>query len=147
MLCSFRDQSSCLSEPRPLFPAPRFPNPRPPRTYAAAAPMQVGHQNSTDITGDAGCSGRGWLLAHKGGGEDGGDCVCFYDAAGPTCAQDSAQAGRAPRCAVVYLLYGAERYFHSLHAAISWLVHAFLQEFPCAPRPPTRARARVIAPA
>jgi len=43
---------------------------------------------------------------------------------------ESDRAGKPLKAAVVYLLYGSERYFDFLREAIRWLSFSFLEQFP-----------------
>ena len=96
-----------------------------PRGGETRHPRLIAHQNSTAIVGDVECSGRGWLLAGKERW-----CSCFYDAAGETCADESPRAGRRPKGAITYLLYGSARYLEALEASILHITASFLNQFP-----------------
>ena len=117
-----------------------------PRGGETRHPALIAHQNWTVIEGDTACNGRGWLLA---GPEH--FCSCFWEAAGPSCADVSPQADQRPKAAITYLLYGSDRfvwlvsclspgtqthglgvrrYFEGLEASIRHISASFLQEFP-----------------
>lgn len=85
----------------------------------------VWHQNRTDIPGHAECNRRGWLMSDYPVW-----CHCFYEADGEHCEGESQRSSRPPRGAIVYLLYGSEKYFRSLLDAIEHLHLSFLNQFP-----------------
>lgn len=85
----------------------------------------VWHQNRTDIQGHAECNRRGWLMSGFPAW-----CHCFYEAEGKNCEEVSHRSSRPPKGAIVYLLYGDEKYFWMLLDAIEHLHLSFLDKFP-----------------